>query len=151
MGEQITPAMRSLRQDDLTTRRAAYCEFRIQDQQAWYGDGARRNELSVQRWTKVLLALEFLGALACVLQATDNVDFDVAGITGTLVGAGVAWVEARKHGTVASAYAVAHHELGLVLARSAQARTEQEWAEFVGEGEGAISREHMLWRASRRA
>lgn len=151
VGEQITVAMRTLRDEDLAARRAAYCEFRIRDQQTWYGDGARRNELSVHRWTKVLLALEFLGALACVLQATDTVDFDVAGITGALVGAGVAWVEARQHGTVASAYAVAHHELGLVLARSEHARTEQEWAEFVGESEEAISREHMLWRASRRA
>lgn len=150
-GEQITLPMRSLREDDLAARRAAYCRFRIAEQQDWYGEGARRNELSVQRWTKVLLALEFLGALACVLQATDTVDFDVAGIAGALVGAGVAWAEARQHGTVASAYAVAHHELGLVSARSEHARTEQEWAEFVGESEEAISREHMLWRASRRA
>ncbi len=150
-GEQITSAMRRLRKDDLPSRRAAYCEFRIRDEQAWYGDGARRNERSVQRWAKVLLVLEFLGALACVLQATDTVDFDLAGIAGALVGAGVAWVEARQHGTLASAYAVAHHELGLVLARSEHARTEREWAEFVGESEEAISREHMLWRASRRA
>lgn len=150
-GEQITAGMRTLRKEDLASRRAAYCEFRLRDQQAWYGDGARRNELSVQRWTKVLLAVEFLGALACVLQATDTVDFDAAGIAGALVGAAVAWVEARQHGTVASAYAVAHHELGLVLARADHVRTEQEWAEFVGESEEAISREHMLWRASRRA
>lgn len=150
-GEQITAAMRRLRGEDLVARRSAYREFRIKDQQTWYGDGARGNESSVQRWTKVLLAMEFVGALACVLQATDTIDFDVAGIAGALVGAGVAWVEARQHGTVASAYAVAHHELGLVLARSEHARSEQEWAEFVGESEEAISREHMLWRASRRA
>jgi hypothetical protein len=150
-GEQVTAVMRSLRDDDLDSRRAAYCEFRLRDQQAWYGDGARRNERSLQRWTKVLLGIEFLGAMGCLLQATDQVDFNVAGIAGTLVAAGVAWAEARQHGTVASAYAVAHHELGLVLARSAQVDTEEEWAEFVGEGEEAISREHMLWRASRRA
>ena len=149
-GQQITGAMRELRGEPLPIRREAYGAHRVADQRSWYGQRSRENETSLQRWTTVLLGVEFLGAVACILQAADVVDFDLAGIAAASIGAAVAWLEARQHGTVASAYAVAHHELGLVEARTDHPQTEEDWAQFVGEAEEAISREHMLWRASRR-
>lgn len=150
-GDQITRAMRELRAEPLTVRRAAYQTHRVAAQRSWYGRRSRENETSFQRWTVLLLFIEFVGAVACILQAADVVDFDLAGIAAALVGAAVAWLEARQHGTVASAYAVAHHELGLVETQADDRQTEEEWTQFVGESEEAISREHMLWRASRRS
>ena len=50
---------------------------------------------------------------------------------------------------LATAYAVAHHELGLIASRIDEIAAEADWARFVDESEEAISREHTLWRASR--
>jgi hypothetical protein len=44
---------------------------------------------------------------------------------------------------------VTSQELAAVATAHELATDEKEWASFVAEAEGAISREHTLWRASR--
>jgi hypothetical protein len=149
-GQQVTEAMRRLRAAPLSVRREAYRSGRVQDQKSWYGRRARENESGLQRWSAVLVVLELAGAVACILQAAGRIGLDLAAIAAAFVAAGVAWLETRQHGAVASAYAVAHHELGMIEARIEDAATDDEWSAFVAESEEAISREHMLWRASRR-
>jgi hypothetical protein len=149
-GQQITDAMRQLRASPLSERREAYRSGRIVDQKSWYGQRARENESGLQRWSIALILLELAGAVACLLQAAGTVNLDLAGLAAALVATGVAWLETRQHGSVASAYAVAHHELGMIEARVKDAATNEDWASFVAESEEAISREHTLWRASRR-
>ena len=95
----------------LSERRDAYHSGRIVDQKSWYGRRARENESSFQRWSTTLVVLELAGAVACILQAAATIRLDLAAITAALVATGVAWLETRQHGSVASAYAVAHHEL----------------------------------------
>lgn len=148
--DQITEAMRRLRVAPLAARRHAYHVGRVADQKSWYGQRSRDNEKSLQRWSFVLVAIELVGAIACILQAADVIEVDLAAVAAALIAAAVAWLETRQHGTVASAYAVAHHELGMIEARIDGATNDEEWAAFVGESEEAISREHTLWRASRR-
>lgn len=149
-GEQITPRMRNLRTSALPIRRAAYRDGRIVDQRSWYGQRARENEQSSRRWSTFLVAAEIVGVGAAILRAADVVDVDATGVTAALIAAVVAWVETRQHRTLASAYAVAHHELGLIEAQIDDSVTEEGWARFVDESEEAISREHRLWRASRK-
>ncbi len=149
-GQQVTDVMRQLRASPLPVRREAYRSGRVADQKSWYGQRARENESGLRRWSVVLVVTELAGAVACVLQAGRVIRLDLAAIAAAFVAAAVAWLETRQHGTVASAYAVAHHELGMIEARIEDARTDEEWAGFVAESEEAISREHTLWRASRR-
>lgn len=149
-GEQITVGMRTLREASHSIRRDTYLTGRIVDQKSWYGKRSLANERSFRRWSTILVVTEIVGACASILQATDAIDVDLAGFVAALVAVAVAWVETRQHGTLASAYAVAHHELGMIEARISTSMTEEEWAGFVDESEEAISREHTLWRASRR-
>ena len=149
-GQQITDAMRHLRAYPLPLRREAYRSGRVVDQKTWYGRRAAENESALRRWSVALVVTELVGAVVCILQAAGAIHLDLAALAAAFVAAGVAWLEMRQHGTVASAYAVAHHELGMIEAGIEDSATDEEWASFVAESEEAISREHTLWRASRR-
>lgn len=146
-GPQISARMRALRASNLDDRKAAYRSGRLEDQQTWYGTRARENERSYRSWSSGLLAAELIGVTAAILRAAGVFDLDILGVVGGGAAGGVAWLETRQHQTLASAYAVAHHELGLIL-EELPTLADESWARFVDESEEAISREHTLWRAS---
>jgi len=78
-------------------------------------------------------------------------------LVATVGAATAAWVQAKQYATLASAYAIAiaiaiaiaNEELASIRVLSAHGTGEAAWAEFVDSAEGAISREHTMWRASR--
>ena len=70
-------------------------------------------------------------------------------LVATVGAATAAWVQAKQYATLASAYATANEELASIRVLSAHATGEAAWAEFVDSAEGAISREHTMWRAPR--
>jgi hypothetical protein len=146
--DQLSDAIHQHRALPLDARRELYRRGRIRDQQDWYARKARWNEQRATRWSLALAALELVGLVGAVLKATGTVQVDLLGLAGAVVAAGVAWVQAKQHQTLASAYAVASQELATIGARINQPSTEQDWAHFVDQAEGAISREHTLWRAS---
>jgi hypothetical protein len=147
--EQISPALRRVRSLPLEERRALYRSERIHDQQAWYARAARWNERRATQWSLVLTSLEALGLAGGVLKATGALKVDLLGLTGAVVAAGAAWVQAKQHQTLANAYAVASQELSAISAQIDWVSGEAEWAHFVDQAEEAVSREHTLWRASR--
>jgi len=83
-----------------------------------------------------------------VLKADGVIGIDLLGLAAALAAAGAAWVQTKQHQNLATAYAMAHHELATIGSRVRHANTEEQWASFVGGSEDAISREHTLWRAS---
>ncbi|WP_433464367.1 DUF4231 domain-containing protein [Spirillospora sp. CA-128828] len=147
-GLEVTSAMRQLRALSLDERRHAYTLGRINDQRSWYAARAVLNERRAARWSVVLAAVEAIGLVCAVLKVVQWVDIDLAGVAGALAAAGVAWLQTRQHHQLASAYAVAAHELADIASRADWPETEAEWAHFVDEAEEAISREHTLWWAS---
>jgi hypothetical protein len=60
-----------------------------------------------------------------------------------------AWLQAKQHDNLATAYSLTALELSGVLSELDGIESEVQWAPFVGQAEEAISREHTLWRASR--
>ena len=74
-------------------------------------------------------------------------------LVATVGAATAAWVQAKQYATLASAYAIAiaiaNEELASIRVLSAHGTGEAAWAEFVDSAEGAISREHTMWRAPR--
>ena len=65
------------------------------------------------------------------------------------VAAGIAsWAQTRQYGQTQRAYGIAAQELATIKAEAALT-TEDDWPRFVAEAEEAISREHVLCRASR--
>ena len=148
---QITTAMRDLRSRDFLARRDSYLHGRIRDQQAWYARNARTNARLGHRWLIAGIAFEFLGVIGGALRAFGGVDVDLLGVLAAVAAAITAWVQAKQHDNLSTAYGVTAQELASV-ASEVEAITpadEGAWGHFVGEAEEAISREHTLWRASR--
>ncbi|MFG2934074.1 DUF4231 domain-containing protein [Streptomyces achromogenes] len=146
--EQVTEGMRRVRALPLEQRRELYLRARIRDQQDWYGTKARWNERRATQWSVALATLELLGLTAGVLKSDGMIGLDLLGLAAALAAAGAAWVQTKQHQNLATAYAMAHHELATIGARVRHLGTEEAWADFVAGSEDAVSREHTLWRAS---
>lgn len=143
-----TAAMEALRLEPFVTRRAAYVDGRTLDQQRWYAKKARFNGQLSTAWRAVLVLAEIAALVAAALRVFAGWDIEMAGLMAAIIAAGAAWVAVKQFGTLASAYTVAARELALQADRLRDVE-EASWATTVADAEGAISREHTLWLASR--
>jgi hypothetical protein len=146
---QISAKMREIRALSFEERRALYLAQRIHDQEDWYSKKAQWNAARANRWIVASVTCEFLGLIGGVLKATGLIGVDLLGIFATAAAAATAWLQAKQHQNLATAYGVTSQELALVASTLEAVTDESRWANVVGEAEGAISREHTLWRASR--
>ena len=147
--EQITEVMRNLRALSLGERRQEYLTGRIGDQRDWYASKAHWNDSRANTWMIGLGTGEAAGLTGAVLMAANVVEIDILGLVAAILAAGAAWIQTKQYQNLASAYAVASHELADISSQAERAATEAEWADFVDQAEEAISREHTMWRASR--
>ena len=146
---QITDKMRQVRGLDFDERRQVYLVDRIADQQRWYSEKARWNDRRARGWVLISIVLEIAGLVGGALKAFGWISFDLLGFLAASAGAVLAWVEAKQHRTLATAYGIASQELASIATELPTLHSEERWAAFVAEAEEAISREHTLWRASR--
>lgn len=147
--EQITPQMRHLRARSLDERRSAYNIGRIEDQRRWYADRSAKDERAGRFWMTSMITIEVLGVVLGLLRATGVFRIDLLGLAATVAASIAAWLQAKQHQSQARAYFVAAQELAAIRSEIDERTTESQWATFVDEAEEAISREHVLWRASR--
>ena len=145
----VTDEMRLLRAADFEQRRTAYIAERIDGQAEWYRVKAQYNLTQSRRWRIALLVVESGGVLAALLRAIGLVQVDLAGIVAAVAAAGVAWLSLKQHESIARAYSYAAHELAIAGNRLRNLTDEAEWESEVDNAEEAISREHIMWRASR--
>lgn len=146
--EQITPRMRELRARSFEDRKRVFAEGRIEDQRGWYARKSQWNAVRLQRWTVAVITAEGLGVLGGVLVVAYSWSIDLVGLLAAVAAAITAWVQAKQHGNLATAYGITSQELASIYSTIASV-SEAEWPEFVGQSEEAISREHTLWRATR--
>ncbi|MDE3110004.1 MAG: SLATT domain-containing protein, partial [Acidobacteriota bacterium] len=147
--QQITQGMRRLRSAELLERKQAYERDRVVEQQGWYRRKSAWNSRRASQWTIAMLAIEIGGLASAILKAMGVIEGDLLLFSGVLLGSAFAWLETKQHRTLATAYAVTSTELASVRTKIAPQATEKHWAAFVAEAEGAFSREHTLWKASR--
>jgi hypothetical protein len=148
-GGQITAKMREVRKLPFEERRAIYLAQRIHDQEEWYARKAQWNAARAEAWMQASIVFEFLGLIGGVVKAVAPINIDLLGIFAAAAAAATAWLQAKQHQTLATAYGVTSQELAAVANAHESATDETAWASFVAEAEDAISREHTLWRASR--
>jgi hypothetical protein len=148
--EQITQRMRQVRSQGLEERKRIYLEDRIQDQRTWYGTKASSNGHASTRWLLLVAATQLGGAASAIaLVLFPDVAFDLASVLAAAAAALLAWLQVKQHQSIAQAYGLAAHELGLIQAQASHASTEEAFSSFVGDAETAISREHTMWIARR--
>jgi hypothetical protein len=146
---QISDKMRQVRALGFDERRQVYLADRITDQQRWYAEKARWNDRRARAWVLVSIVLEMSGVIGGALKAFGWISFDLLGFLAASAGCVVAWIEAKQHRNLATAYGIASQELASIASELPTMNSEESWAAFVGQAEEAISREHTLWRASR--
>lgn len=148
-GDQITAAMRSVRAASFDERKDLYLTGRIREQQAWYQRKASWNRKRAELWTIAAIVVEALGVLAGAARVFFDIDVDLLGIVAAAAATVTAWLEAKQHRNLATAYGITAQELASAASLGDGIVSEDDWANFVGQSEEAISREHTLWRASR--
>jgi len=146
---QISDKMVALRSGSFEDRKALYKSERIEDQRKWYAKKSTWNGNRAHNWGIAVVVCEFGGAALGTLAAFGVLDFDILGILAAVAAAIVAWNQAKQHKTLATAYDITSQELASISSELDMVDAEADWAEFVGQAEEAISREHTLWRASR--
>jgi hypothetical protein len=147
--EQITEWMRRLRAQPLEMRREVYGRERLEEAERWYRAKAAVNAGRASFWSLMTVAFEVIGALGALLASYDAVPAGISALAATVVGVATSWVRTKQYGSLASAYAVTARELADVLMMLPLQDDEAAWTRFVGDSEGAISREHTLWRSGR--
>jgi len=148
--EEITPWMRETRRRQLDERKQTYEGERIRDQRAWYSNKSKWNSRRANLWGTAMLGFEAFAVLQALLKATSVVDVNLLAFTATVIAGIAAWIQTKDFHTLASAYAVASRELSTINSLIRHQDTEDDWARFIADSEDAISREHTLWRASRK-
>ena len=147
---QITKAMNVARRADFPTRKALYKSCRIEDQRLWYEGKAAWNARRWRQWTAATVAAEGVGVIVGLLVAVGTIRFDALAIVAAIAATMTAWVQAKQHQNLSTAYSIASQEIAAIKSEI-DLIDESKWAEFVAQSEEAISREHTLWRASKGA
>jgi hypothetical protein len=149
-GPQVTTEMNDMRRRPLNDRKSAYIYQRLQSQQLWYTRKAHLNRRRRMQWYYLLLAIEVTGIFLGLFLTMGKLEFDGLGVAATLAAAIGTWAQIKQYETLASAYSIAAHELGIITVRARREMNEEQWSGFVHAAEEAVSREHKLW-ASRRS
>ena len=146
--DQVTSDMRAIRSLPLEERKSAYLSGRLQDQMHWYANKAdwNRRRADILQVGLVIVELGALGAAVWGIAYGDHVAIYslLAGIAIAVIG----WLQIRQHGWLANGYTIASHDLASIRATIDSADDEGSWADFVGEAEDSISREHTVWVSS---
>jgi hypothetical protein len=149
-GTQITDAMRAIRGSSLGERKATYLRGRIDDQLGWYKKKAAFNKRQEKFWLGLTLVLQGYGLAVAFARVFNVLNFDLLGVVAAAVAATAAWIEAKDHATLGSAYGITATDLWMARERAlmlANNSSEPAWSNFVETAELAISREHTLWLA----
>ncbi|MGK8508191.1 DUF4231 domain-containing protein [Nocardia asiatica] len=146
---QVSEWMKTQRTGSFEERKKVYLEGRIRDQQAWYAAKSAYNKRQSRRWRAGLIALEFGGALASLATAVINTSVMLGPAMAMISGAALAWIETKQHDSLARAYSAASFDLSNAETKLMLVDTEDSWSREVDDAEEAISREHVVWLATR--
>jgi hypothetical protein len=146
-GEAITPEMDQIRAMTLEARRDYYGENRLRDQKDWYGRKAAANMRVAGRWVAACIFVYILGFVLALLKIAyewEGVAIEpIIIIASSILG----WMQAKKYNELASTYAIAALQTGLILEQVAEADSEDEFAKLADDAETAFAQENHQWVA----
>ena len=147
--DQVTSAMRDLRSLSLEDRKSAYLSGRLQVQMNWYANKAdwNRRRGYVLQIGLVVVELGALGTAVWGMASGNNLA--IYSLLAGIAMAAIGWIQIRQHGSLANAYSIASHDLASICATIDSVSDDANWADYVGDSEDIISREHTVWVSSR--
>lgn len=133
----------------LCDRRKSYLSARITDQKNWYSSKAALSKSRSKQWRGVLVLFEITGAIASLIAALSENMAALSPALAAVIVAIVAWTETKQYDFNARAYSAAVSDLVNAEEKLLLADDESSWAKEVDDAEEAISREHVVWWATR--
>ncbi len=150
---QVTPRMNAVRDLPLDARKQIYHDLRVHDQFGWYTRKSRFNRRRALQAHITLIVVEILAVCAAlapiILAALHLFPLNLQSLAANVAVSGAAWMQAKRYEDLDVSYRVTASELKQVAKDIERQRDEASWAHFVENVEGAMSREHQLWRATR--
>ncbi len=147
-GPQITDGMTRLRALPLEQRREMYANARIKDQLTWYAKKAGFNRRASNAFFWALILVNALAVVCAILRIQFlDLPFWPTDILVAAAASLLTWMQAKRFSELASSYALAAHEIGIIREQSQQPSTDAELSTFVADAENAFSREHTQWVA----
>jgi hypothetical protein len=149
---QITEVMTKMRAQVLGDRKSTYTTNRIKDQLHWYANKSTFNRKTSSKYFIFLILINIAAVISAVVRVKFistpfwPTDIFVAGAASLL-----SWMQANRFSELAASYAVATHEISLILDQSTIPDSDESFSLFVGDSENAFSREHTLWIARKDA
>lgn len=137
------------RMSPLEDRRSSYLVARIADQKSWYSKNSASNKRRANLWRMILVVCEFIGVALSMTAALLEHFIVLSPAIATILVAMVAWTETKQYDFNARAYSAAVNDLANAEEKLKLATGEAEWAKEVDDAEEAISREHVVWWATR--
>ncbi|MFA6233747.1 MAG: SLATT domain-containing protein [Bacteroidota bacterium] len=129
-------------------RKERYAACRIKDQLTWYAKKAVFNRRTSNGFFGALIATNAVAVVCATLRIKFvDVPFWPTDIFVACSACLLSWMQAKRFSELASSYALAAHEIGLIREHSLLPNTDEEFSTFVGDAENAFSREHTQWVA----
>lgn len=145
---QITSVMANMRMSSLDERKLTYANNRIKDQLTWYAKKAVFNRRTSNGFFWALIASNSVAVVCAILRIRFvEVPFWPTDVFVAASASLLSWMQAKRFSELASSYALAAHEIGLIRENSLQPINDEEFSLFVGDAENAFSREHTQWVA----
>jgi hypothetical protein len=146
--DQISSAMKAMRNATFSERKGTYMEQRIKQQRDWYSTKSGKNKSTSYLFLVALVLCQFLAVITSAISIVkEQVNF--APLFAAIASSLIAWAQLRQYDELAQSYGMAAQELGLIEEQGKQDVPELDFPQFVVKAETAISREHTLWRARR--
>jgi hypothetical protein len=147
---QITQAMTQMRAAPLEDRKSTYATSRIKDQLTWYAKKASFNKRTSNGFFWALIVTNSVAVICAILRIKFvYVPFWPTDVFIAAAASLLSWMQARRFSELASSYALAAHEIGLIREQAFSPNTDEAFSQFVGDAENAFSREHTQWVARR--
>lgn len=140
----------SIRQSQLVTRQNIYVQKRLRDQEVWYGkktQSLNRMRQKLNALTIVSSACAILGSLALLVNP-EMFEYAFISFFASMALGAITIGQSYNLATDITAYQITHYEIKRILSLKLPV-DENAWAQWVDDNEEALSREHVMWLASR--
>ena len=148
--EEDMSEIENVRKKSLEVRQQIYIRDRMQDQEKWYAMKAK--DLSRKRQALNTLAAfsSLIAIILCLLLlvSPELFQFTYVSFFASLALGVIAIGQSHHLATDVSAYQLTHYEIKKILALPLP-DNDRDWSEWVDDKEEALSREHVMWLASR--
>src|SRR5687767_10533496 len=134
----------------VSQRKSAYVQSRLADQRLWYAAKAEYNSRRAKMLFSLVIGCHALALVAAIANVRwPEGRFNLTGVFAALASALIAWTQLKKYEEQANVYGLTAQELRSIEEQGRHADTEDAFARFVEEAEGAITRENAIWLAKR--